>query len=117
MAEQSKDHVPFGERDSSEIAAALADAFDTFVFSEKPAASKETKWAKLSDEARAVISAEMLNEPQECKIVKAGTASLVHATCQVETGGGYGVYEVCIAYQRYKDADWEVLWYLKEETD
>lgn len=117
MAKKSKDLVSFSERDPSDVATDLAEVFAQFVFSSTPKASKKTKWTRLGDEVRTAISAEMLNEPQDCEVVKQGNASIVQATCQLETGGGYGIYEICIAYQPYKDADWEVVWYLKEDTD
>lgn len=117
MAKKSEGRISFSERDPSDVATDLAEAFEKFVFSSTPTAPKKTKWTSLGDEVRTAISAEMLNEPQECEVVKQGTASIVQATCQSETGGGCGIYEICIAYQKYKDADWKVVWYLKEDTD
>jgi hypothetical protein len=119
MTEESGERVPFAKRDSAEIASELAEAFDKFAFfdPDDPPASNEAEWSELSAECRAVISAEMLNKPTECKISKRGTASIVLATCQAETGGGYGGFERCIAYQMYKAAKWKLLWYGREDTD
>jgi hypothetical protein len=119
MSEEAGNRVPFEKRDPSDIANELADAFGTFAFfgPDDPPVSNETAWSDLSDQCRNVVSAEMLNEPQDCRITKSGAATVVLATCQVETGGGYGVFEECIAYQPYETAAWKAVWYRREETD
>ncbi len=118
MTEESGERVPFAKRDSSEIASKLAEVLDKFAFhTDDPPVSSEAEWSELSAECREVISAEMLNDPQECSISKCGNASIVLATCQVETGGGYGVWERCFAYQYHPSAKWQLLWYEREDTD
>jgi hypothetical protein len=115
-----KVHVPFEKLDMQEIVSRAADVLRTFASpssASKPPVAKSTKWPRLSEACREVISAQMLNTPQECEVVKCSNATLVRVSSEVEVGGGLGVYEECFAFQPYKDADWRLVLYHREETD
>jgi hypothetical protein len=115
-----KVHVPFEKWDTQEIVSRAAGVLREFAFpstATKATLAKSTKWLRLSEACREVISAQMLNTPQECKVVKCSGATLVRVSSEVEVGGGFGVWEECFAVQPYKDADWRLVLYQREETD
>jgi hypothetical protein len=120
-----KVHVPFEKLDMQEIVSRAADVLGKFAFqssASKAPVAKSTKWPRLSEACREVISAQMLNTPQECEVVKCSNATLVRVSSEVEVGGDgatweRGVYEECFAFQPYKDANWLVVLYRREETD
>jgi len=117
---KKKAHVPFEKRDTQDIVSRVADVLGKFAFpltATKPPVVKRTKWMRLSEACREVISTQVLNTPQECEEVKCVSATLVRVSSEVEVGGGCGVYEECFAFQPYKDADWELVLYRREETD
>ena len=115
-----KVHVPFEEWDTQEIVDRAALVLRTFAFpstATKPTIAKSTKWPRLSEACREVISAQMLNTPQECEVVKCSNATLVRVLSEVGVGGGLAVYEECFAFQPYTDAAWRLVLYRREERD
>ena len=113
-------HVPFEKLDRQEIVSRAARVLYTFLFpskATKPPVAKSTKLSRLTEACREVLSAQMLNPPQECAVVTYGNATLVRVSSEVDVGGGLGVYEECFAFQPYKDADWLLVLYQREETD
>jgi len=117
---KKKVHVPFEKWDTQKIVSRAADVLGKFAFpstATKATIAKSTKWPRLSEACREVISAQMLNTPQECEVVKCSNATLVRVSSEVEVGGGLGVYEECFAFQPYTDADWRLVLYRREETD
>ena len=120
-----KVHVPFEKWDTQKIVSRAADVLRTFAFpstATRAPIAKSTKWPRLSEACREVISAQMLNTPQECKVVKCSGATLVRVSSEVEVGGGGAtwdlrIYEECFAFQPYKDADWLLVLYCREEAD
>lgn len=115
-----KVHVPFEEWDTQEIVSGAADVLGKFAFpstTTKATIAKSTKWPRLSEACREVISAQMLNTPQECAVVKCANATLVRVSSEMGVGGGLAVYEECFAFQAYTDAAWGVVLYHRYERD